>query len=49
MYMLCQNEYSDLILDELLSFFPQNFLPLILILYPLMDIFLSVLSIFGYF
>ena len=29
MYMLCQNEYSDLILDELLSFFPQNFLPLI--------------------
>lgn len=49
MYMLCQNEYSDLILDELLSFFPQNFLPLILISYPLMDIFLSVLSIFGYF
>ena len=47
--MLCQNEYSDLILDELLSFFPQNLLPLILISYPLMDIFLSVLSIFGYF
>ncbi len=49
MYMLCQNEYSDLILDELLSFFPQNFLPLILILYPLMDIFFSILSVFGCF
>ena len=30
MYLLCQNEYSHLILDKLLSFFPQNFLPLIL-------------------
>ena len=36
-------------LYELLSFFPQNFLPLILILYPLMDIFISILSVFGYF